>query len=534
MIPISFCALVPIVSSCGDFLKETSQDAEYVRSWSDLDELLIGDCYMPINGTHEFNMASSSCNYGSFLHLVSDELDEVNVPVGSYMVYDAHEASYGYYTWQQRSGQNESYSGYSKENKEWTEVYKLINVANNVLNSANNVPQNLDSEKQGVLKVMGEAHFLRAFYYFWLVNVYGKPYDPATAATDPGVPLKLNSEVYDVKYDRSSVQAIYNQVLSDLHDAENELTLYQTPKKSIYRADSTAVNMLLSRVYLYMQNWEKATEYAKKVIADHPRLEQLNSSTADNVFMSSDNAENIFSMGGDDTPLIVSIGTKGYSVSKDLYNTYSDNDYRKSQWYWKYSGYIGTIKRAKVDVFNTKYIKTNPEYYYNYYNYGMSGSQSPVSSLFWLRSAEAYLNLAEAEAYQGHESTSKEALLTLMKARYDSKDPNLDISSLTGSNLIAKIRKERRLELALEGHRWFDLRRWRVCSVQPEKISITHTYTYYSERNSATITSIRSYELTKEDSTWTLPIPNEVLQFNTGMAGNNNPVRKGTEIFKND
>ena len=107
-----------------------------------------------------------------------------------------------------------------------------------------------------------------------------------------GVPIKTSEQVLDVKYVRNSVQEVYDLVLSDLLTAEEELSQVTKPQKSIYRADINAVRLLLSRVYLYMQNWEKAAVYARKVITAHPQLMDLN--TDKNYFMTKDNPENIF------------------------------------------------------------------------------------------------------------------------------------------------------------------------------------------------------------------------------------------------
>lgn len=67
----------------------------------------------------------------------------------------------------------------------------------------------------------------------------------------------------DIKYSRNTVQEVYEQVLGDLKIAEECLS--QTTHQSIYQADINAVNLLLSRVYLYMQNWKLASDYADKV-----------------------------------------------------------------------------------------------------------------------------------------------------------------------------------------------------------------------------------------------------------------------------
>ena len=272
LVYIGTVTIFVLLASCSDFLKEYSQDTYYVTSYEDLDELLVGDCYLPVQNS------GSSSNYGFFIHFLADELEEQNsycMAWGGSGVGSLKGDVFGYYTWQQRVGQNDAYSGFLAENATWTETYRLINVANNIIASVKDVPQNSDEEKIGALRVNGEAHFLRATYYFWLANLYGKSYDPLTAATDPAVPIKTEEKVNDIKYSRNTVQEVYEQVLGDLKIAEECVS--QTTHQSIYQADINAVNLLLSRVYLYMQNWKLASDYADKVLKANGYLIDLNS-----------------------------------------------------------------------------------------------------------------------------------------------------------------------------------------------------------------------------------------------------------------
>ena len=195
---IIYLLSIALLMSCSDFLEEYSQDKDYVRSWKDLDELLIGDCYLPVTTYNEQSFVEST---GSFISLLGDEMDESQI--SSFLLNgDGREKTFGYFTWQQRVGQNESYTDYYTENETWTTIYKKINIANNILASVETVPCKSDEERQGVSKVKGEAHFLRAYYYFWLANVYAKPYNPATSATDLCVPIKTSSVVEDTKLKR--------------------------------------------------------------------------------------------------------------------------------------------------------------------------------------------------------------------------------------------------------------------------------------------------------------------------------------------
>ena len=96
-------------TGCSDFLQEYSQDAYYAQSWEDLDELLIGACYMPVAECRDYQ---ESGNVGAFLPFLTDEIEENNYAVNGAVEMDTHERLFGYYTWQQRVGQNETYTDF--------------------------------------------------------------------------------------------------------------------------------------------------------------------------------------------------------------------------------------------------------------------------------------------------------------------------------------------------------------------------------------------------------------------------------------
>lgn len=114
--------------------------------------------------------------------------------------------------------------------------------------------------------MMGEQYYLRALCYFFLVNEFAQPYSN-NPTSNPGLPLKLDSDPDNMPESRSTVAAIYDQVVKDLLDAITYMTLPDNvePKANIY-ATKEAAQALLSRVYLYMENWEGARDMADAVI----------------------------------------------------------------------------------------------------------------------------------------------------------------------------------------------------------------------------------------------------------------------------
>jgi hypothetical protein len=511
-----------LLSSCSGYLKEYSQDTDYVNSWKDLNETLIGDCYMP-----EFTANTLALNTDNqyFIHFLGDEVNECPDSYNSYsMEYDGKERVFGLYTWQARSGQNDTYTGYNAENGNWTQVYKLINVANNILYSLKDVSQNTDEEKLGALKVDGEARFLRAYYYFWLVNLYGKPYVASTANTDLGVPIKTSEKVEDKYFQRNTVQEVYDLILSDLSQSETDLAQYGA-QPSVFRADVSAVRFLLARVYLYMQNWSKAAEYAQKVIDVHPAILALKNLKAGAAFLSPTSVETIFSMGGNALPCMIVNEYKGFSISNDMYALYDDKDLRKTKFVWHNGNFTGYTK-LEVKGTDLSMDATDVSYYWNAYYYPWEYNTSEVSDKFMFRSPEAYLIKAEAEAYMGNEAEARSLINTLRSYRYEGGS-DYQVTA-TGEALVRLIRDERERELLLEGQRWFDLRRYGVCEKYPESKKIVHDYYYYVSRNSSQKTEYHTFTLEPNDWGYTLPIPQEVLDFNTGMQNNERKNRTYT------
>ena len=139
--------------------------------------------------------------------------------------------------------------------------------------------------------------------------------------------------------------------------------------------------------------------------------------------------------------------------------------------------------------------------------------------MFSIRIAEAYLNKAEAEAQLGHSTEACQLLDKLRSFRIE----GAAALNLSGADLISFVRDERERELCLEGHRWFDLRRYSVDANYPYSKEIIHTMTYF---NNYDISRIDKYTLEKNDQAYVLNIPKSVREFQPSIGGNERPVRK--------
>lgn len=520
LFPMFLLPAMTLLASCSDFLEEYSQDLARVQTVDDLDELVVGDCLLPLGYVSTANSMYSLYNKNfDLLHFMSDELDEKTtsaVPYGATLIVPTY---YPYFTWQQNmflddEGRN---SNESQEAQYWKLAYEKIGKCNMVLAEADGMTPENDDEVIKLNHIKGECHFLRANYYFMLVNLYAKPYAPSTAASTAGIPIKTTPEIEDIDYQRNSVAEVYDQIISDLTMAEQLLADY-TKAKNTYRATINCVYLFRSRVAAFMQNWSEAADYARKSLALNNTLTDL-TNWSSGYPISADNAEVLFSNG-----------------SSCLGNVLHRYPGRRNSYYDDYSPiytisdhlaglYTAADGRRKAYISNTD----NSEGVWSYNKIDKSeasfNNYKTASDVFCLRTAEAYLLLAEAEAQLGNDAEACRQL-NLLRAKRIEDAENV---SLSGESLITFVREERERELCLEGHRWFDLRRYQVDAKYPWTTTIEHAYSKFAYDNDAWM-DVRSqtsyYRLEPNDEGYTLNIPKTVRDYQLSIGSNSRPDRQ--------
>ncbi len=304
----------------------------------------------------------------------------------------------------------------------WTAIYVTINRANNVLAK---VPTVTDPLLTDALKnqIIGEAYFIRALAYFDLARTWG------------GVPIVTKptaSPTENRGIGRSTQAETYAQVLKDLEAAEPLLPA----TTDRYRATRKTVWALRARYHLYQKEWAKAEEYATKLLTDtnYRLLKPFNA------FFAND-----------------ARGTKE-SVFEIFYSANEPNAHR-NQWQPQTNG--GTRQWAPNDAIvallndptvggtrSTLVAKDNQNRWYGNLYY-----RTPATDpSYVIRIAELYLIRSEARANQ---DKIADALADLNAVR-----DRAGIAASTAStkdNVLLAIENERRVEFALEPHRWYDI-----------------------------------------------------------------------------
>lgn len=474
-------ALLFSAASC-DFL-ETKVESNittdnFFQSTSDFDMALTGVYYTL--GSTEWNGQHRYGNYFlGFLYWGRIGTDEAFIAAGS----NNGEDMIGNYT-------------YTPENlfveKVWYMQYLGIQRANIVIDRLNaytgdQVP---DSDRS---RILGEAHFLRAWFYFQLARYYGE------------VPLVLTETTDLSKLDtrKASLAEVYAQVISDYEQAETLLPA----TNSVGHAYSLAATALKAKAYLQMagkpledhEAAAKAAEACRKVI-NSSRFSLVTDYFSQFDGMHEHNSEYIFDVEFDNTvsnnryggqvgtneglPNTEKLYTTQIRAFPDMYDRWDDNDLRKTS--INKEGYIVTKDGVGNIIYKdptTGAVTYERSYFIYKFRHSLDRSVRGSNWVEWnnainfpiIRYSDVLLMLPEAE-YRANGTVSAEAWegLNQVRRRGYGKDiytPDPSVDLVQGAaiaadpypgleTVLAQILDERHWELCFEGHRWADLVRF--------------------------------------------------------------------------
>ena len=412
--------VVGIQTSCTDeFLDLTPQqsvsNADFLQAFGDFEAAAIAG----------YNQMSLADWYGRYMLLIPDIMGEDVKQNAS-----ANRAK----EWAEYSGSNATL--HATEREFWFELYETINVANAMINTDFTPPSGVQTEFN---QLIGEAYALRAIAHFDLVRLFGQHYTFTAGATHPGVPIVTEFDA-TLKPSRNTVGEVYTQVINDFNQAATLMTINENSG----RFSREVAQALLSRVYLYMEDWANAEAMASAVI-NSGRYSLVSNADYATQFLDGDSDEAILEMRFDlvDNPgsnhiggMYKETGYGDYLPATDLLNLMDPGDVRSTMFLTdpNLGGAFGNIR---VDKFPS------------------SGANIATDNVPVIRLSEVYLNRAEARSRMGNDAGAQ-ADLNLVRQR---GWPAAAAVTLTGSALTDEILIERRIELAFEGHGIFDITR---------------------------------------------------------------------------
>ena len=388
--------------------------------------------------------------------------------------------------------------------------------------------------------LLGEVHYLRAYYYFRLVRVFA------------GVPITTevidNSDNWGVP--RASTEQVYNLILEDLTKANYMLPVRSAMKaEDLGRATKGAAQAMLLKVNLYMASpyWNKqlthdpATYYAAakqwgdSIIASGEYT--LCSNYEDNFSLAGENGpESVFEIqymevpwgdygegfgftAGSFTQILTrsrsSLIGGGWGFNRptqNLYDEFEAGDIRRDVAILNPADSL--IETPSVEIYlGSRYLNNKYGMYRDpadqggvFGKWSLHATRGPLNNR-QIRYADVLLMYAEAALGAGDEATAR-TYINMVRTR-------VGLTEIAQAD-NATLRHERRVELAMEGHRWFDLVRWEGVAGNGLK---AHMDAYKATETQEAQSHIQEFVAGKHEI---FPIPQEEIQLNpTEMKQNN-------------
>ncbi|MCF8245661.1 MAG: RagB/SusD family nutrient uptake outer membrane protein [Saprospiraceae bacterium] len=344
----------------------------------------------------------------------------------------------------------------SEFNDFWKLQYNGINQCNTVLEKL----PGIDMDEALKNRILGEAYFLRAYYYFLLTQVYGD------------VPMLLKITPPDeLKIPKTTKSKIYQQIVEDCEKAAAWLPAQHTGG-NVGRATSGAAYALAAKTFVYEKNWAKALEYVAKVkalgvfalVPDYEDNFRKNTQNNSESVWEIQHANLELGVGNSLNQWWRSKKVQGYGfceVTQEFVDAFEVNDPRRKFTVAKnnedYFGFIYKNSYSSTRFSVKKYLQVDT-----------TVTQAADGDINYtaIRYAEVLLWEAEALAELGQVAAAQvplEAVRARARAQSDSTATALPMIVTTDKQeMIDAVRHERQVELGFEMHRFFDLVRWGI------------------------------------------------------------------------
>ncbi|WP_346882495.1 RagB/SusD family nutrient uptake outer membrane protein [uncultured Algibacter sp.] len=361
----------------------------------------------------------------------------------------------------------------NEQDPDWNFYYNQIYTANIILEGLESVDNGTADD---IAELQAEAKIHRAYAYFNLVNLYGLHYNPVTADTDLGVPIRQGTALENLDFTRASVQTVYDLIIQDITTSINSLQDTQSLNFT-FRPSKAGAYGFLSKVYLYQGRYDLALDAVDNALNIYNVLRDINDDESD-PFTSALNSPAVIQ-----DPQIVwyKQAQSVIFVSDAILSEYNFDDIRA---FWFTRDAIVTGSQENALLF-TRNVNQNFS----------DGINTP----------ELYLIRAECHTRLMNLALANNDLNTLREKRFFSGS-STPINITNQDELLAFVKKERRLELIGNYDRLFDIKRYNL--FDNDNISITHTL----ESISATLEA--------NSLNWALPIAEIYIQQNPEIQQN--------------
>ena len=346
----------------------------------------------------------------------------------------------------------------------WKDGFVIMSNVNNILYYAPGLKKSFPNNVRDIELIEAQALFLRALTHLNISLCYGQHYTYTPDASHLGIPVLTRLPSAGETILRNTVKEVYEQILSDLTSAIEIFA--DTPPTSAYYASADACKALLSRVYLCMEDWEKAEQYASDVIPKFPLTprEKYAEMYHNPNYLGT---EAIFRLSGYKASTTLKKfydPTSPVATPADTLMSLFDNQEDVRLSLLKYTNDNGYTVNACTKFFIPDNTIPDEDRHYD---------------PFVLRASEMYLNRAEARCNMGDLDGAARDLKTLIARAEGISESSVQLTYNGKAELMQLIVKERVKELCFEGHNFFDITRRRSDLVREASTNSVVRYMAY-------------------------------------------------------
>jgi tetratricopeptide (TPR) repeat protein len=409
----------------------------------------------------------------------------------------------------------------------WRGWYRVVARANDVIENAPKYSEKYhpnDAQLKQLDQIVGQVHFLRGLAYFHLVRLWGEElYSVDSSRLAVPLILKVATTRSEMMIPRASVGQVYKQIISDFKKAES-LVPSSWDANNIARINKSAVQAFLGQTYLYMNDNENAKTYFEQVLASG-KYSLVSFSEYDALFQGKnefsdeslwelnytiDMQQNIWENGlGSGIALVLAPPGRGWSNctphAVNIYRFGSDPRakvcfYAPTDLAAVEDGSMQPAGKSEFNVTGHSFRKYVPQ------DYAVATTnRNSGTNVHMMRLADVYLMYAEVMNNLSQDAQAAEYMNKVRRRAYghDPDIANADVDyNISGTQLRDSIREERFRELFAEGHRWYDICRWKIVDTEVLK------YNDFRKTQGEIIFQPRDYYY---------PIPLSEVDINTAM-----------------
>lgn len=406
----------------------------------------------------------------------------------------------------------------TSEDTRYSTAYKYINYMNTIIDKAPGV-SGTESKKS---QIVAEAHVMRGYLHWLLVNIYAKQYDESTASNDGGIAYVTDLSVTDTKT-KQTVAEVYKQILADCSD--EYIAALPNDNSDVVRGDRAWGNAVRAKVLMQMKRYSEALPYALKALELNGAIEDRSTVLTNNDWILKQQVTNNYVfMGSFAAPFMEGLSLESATL-------FEKGDYVKDYAYIN-GNKGGTGGGGDDDGSEDKQISRSDDgddeggdtggtttgdtnkVWSTLYGYMLSGingcymyfgMQANVNE-YGITSDRMYYTAAECYIRTGKIAEGM-ALINKIRSYRIAPDYYEAFAATTEQEAMALLQKSKWIECLATYENFFDCKRW-------------NTESAYKRTITRTLPDIGTYTLAPDSPLWIFPFPLNATRKNSTLTQN--------------